>query len=100
MKKITALFSIAVALALCACVYHQPFEQGNIITRASVQSIHPGMTSQDVVAKLGSPVLKNVYDDNRMDYIYTSQPSRNTMVIKKLVVEFHNNRVTNLRTEL
>jgi len=44
--------------------------------------------------------LKNVYDDNRMDYIYTSQPSRNTMVIKKLVVEFHNNRVTNLRTEL
>lgn len=98
MKKL--LGALLIATAVCGCVYHQPFEQGNVLTTSKVQSIHPGMSSAQVVATLGSPVLKNVYANRRMTYVYTNQPSRNQMIVKKLEIHFKNDRVTNIRTDL
>lgn len=100
MKKLGFVLLLVVAVALCGCVYHQPFEQGNVITLSKAQSVQPGMNSADVITKLGSPVLKNVYADQRMTYVYTSQPSRNQTIVKKLEINFRNDRVTNVRTDL
>lgn len=98
--KTLRFFLLLITATLCGCVYHQPFEQGNILTTSKVQSIQPGMTSAEVIAKLGSPVLENMYKDNRMTYVYTSQPSRNQTIVKKLEIDFRNNHVTNIRTDL
>ncbi|PIZ03477.1 MAG: hypothetical protein COY58_09145 [Gammaproteobacteria bacterium CG_4_10_14_0_8_um_filter_38_16] len=100
MKKLLALCFIITATALSGCVYHNPFEQGNALTLSKVQSIHTGMTSAQVVGKLGSPVLKNIYADQRMSYVYTQQPTRSKTIVKKLVVQFRHDRVVNIRTEL
>ena len=99
MKKIASILLISTAL-LSGCVYHQSFEQGNIITPAKVQNLHRGLTAQQVEAELGSPILKNVFAEQRMTYIYTQQPTRNTMIVRRLVIDFQNNRVTNIRTDL
>ena len=99
MKKMK-LALIALTVLLAGCVYHPTIEQGNILTPANARAIHPGMTSQAVVAKLGSPVLQNAYADGRMVYIYTSQASGKKMVVKQLEIDFQNNRVVNVRTEL
>lgn len=99
MKKMifTLLFSF---FFLSGCIYHHPFEQGNVLTPAKAQSIQRGMTAQAVEAKLGSPVLKNIYVNNRMTYVYTQNPARNVMIVRRLVIEFRNDRVTNIRTDL
>ena len=89
-----------VFFSLSGCVYHQAFEQGNVLTTAKVQTIHRGMSAQEVEAKLGSPVLKNLYVDNRMTYVYTQNPKRNEMTVRRLVIDFDNNKVTNIRTDL
>lgn len=99
MKKIASVLLISTAL-LSGCVYHQAFEQGNIITPAKVQAIHRGMTAQQVEAQLGSPVLKNIYTEQRMTYIYTQQPTRNTMIVRRLIIDFQHDHVTNIRTDL
>lgn len=57
---------LLITAALCGCVYHQPIQQGNIFTATKMETIHNGMSSADVIAKLGSPVLENMYADNRM----------------------------------
>ena len=100
MKKLVALFCAAGILCLTSCVYRPAFEQGNILTPAKVQSITPGMTSAQVTAKLGSPVLENMYSDNRMTYVYTSSPSHSKIVVKKVMIEFKNDHVVNIRTAL
>ncbi|EKD76929.1 MAG: Outer membrane lipoprotein [uncultured bacterium] len=93
-------FLLLITTVLCGCAYHHPFEQGNIITLSKAQSIHPGMSSSAVISQLGSPVLENVYRDQRMTYVYTSQPSRNKTIVKKLEIDFQNDHVTNIRTAL
>lgn len=100
MKKLLSVLLCATTVTLCSCVYHQPIEQGNIITPAKIQRIQVGMTSAQVTAALGTPVLQNVYKDGRMHYVYTSSPTRHKIIIKKLVIDFRNDRVTNIRTDL
>ncbi len=98
--KFLRFFLLFVTATLCGCVYHQPFQQGNILSPAKTQSIHRGMTSEEVVATLGSPVLRNIYTDNRMTYVYTDQPTRNHTDITRFIVQFHNDRVVDIKTDL
>lgn len=100
MKKLFISAALATTISLCGCVYHPPIYQGNVLTPAKMQSIQLGMTSAQVIQKLGSPVLKNVYSQNHMSYIYTSQPTKEKMVIKKLEIDFKNDHVSNVRTWL
>lgn len=96
--KSLRIFLLLITATLCGCVYHQPFEQGNILTPAKTQAIHRGMSSAQVTATLGSPVLKNMYADQRMTYVYTSQPTRNRTEVTRFIVQFQNDRVTNFRS--
>ena len=100
MKNTVVLTLFFAFFFLSGCVYHQAFEQGNVLTTTKLQAIHRGMSAQAVEAKLGSPVLKNVYVDNRMTYVYTQNPKRNMMIVRRLVIDFDNNKVTNIRTDL
>lgn len=90
------LFLLLCTALLCGCVYHQQFQQGNILTPAKMESIHRGMTSEQVTAKLGSPVLENIYSDNRMNYVYTQQPTRNQTIVKRMIIQFQNDRVVSI----
>src|SRR5436853_347426 len=94
------IFLLLMTSILCGCVYHYPFKQGNILTLEKVQKVHMGMSSTQVETVLGSPVLKNVYAGNRMNYVYTTHQARKKMVVKKLVIDFQNDRVVNIRTDL
>lgn len=95
--KITKYLVLATAALLTGCVYHPPFEQGNILTPAKMNAIHNGMTSAEVTATLGSPVLKNAYHDNRMSYVYTNQPSRSRIAITRFIVDFQNDHVVDIK---
>ena len=61
----------ACALALvAACVYRINIQQGNYLDQAAVNQIKPGMTRSQVRYLLGTPLVANVFDDSRWDYIY------------------------------
>lgn len=97
MKKYIWIF---VSIFLCGCVYHPPVFQGNVLTPEKVQKIHNGMTVDEVTSTLGSPVMKSIYNTNQVTYIYTSQKAGKKIEIKKLEIDFTNNRVSNVRTSL
>ena len=46
-------------------------QQGNIITQAMVDQLAPGVTREQVAYIMGEPVLRNTFDDDRWDYVYT-----------------------------
>ena len=70
----------AIVLTLGACslpkfqwprVHKITVQQGNVITQQMVDRLEPGMTRAQVAYVMGEPVLKNPFNKDRWDYIYT-----------------------------
>lgn len=76
---IRPIAALAVALAfatiLSSCalprVYKVTVQQGNVITQKMVDRLQPGMTQEQVAYVMGEPVIKNPFDHDRWDYVYT-----------------------------
>ena len=100
-NKIKLALCLTSFLLLAGCettpypfLYKQPITQGNIISNAQIQQLKLGMTKDQVVQLLGSPVLSNAMTDNRWDYIYTQRlRNGNTLVKQHLIVCFANNEL-------
>ena len=77
MTRPIAALAVVLALAanLTACalprVYKVTVQQGNVITQQMVDSLRPGMTPEQVAYVMGEPVIKNPFDQDRWDYVYT-----------------------------
>jgi len=80
--------------AASSCVYRPTVQQGNILTEKETRSIHVGMTRNEVISRLGQPVLKNIYYNDRLYYVYTVQPNRKSMKKRQLDIWFKSGRVT------
>ena len=64
---------MAATLTSCALprVYKVTVQQGNVITQQMVDDLKPGMTREQVAYVMGEPVIKNPFDQDRWDYVYT-----------------------------
>ncbi len=52
-------------------VHRVTVQQGNVITQDMIDSLKPGMTRAQVAFIMGEPVVRNTFDRDRWDYIYT-----------------------------
>lgn len=52
-------------------LYKITVQQGNVITQEMVDQLKPGMTRSQVAFIMGEPILRNTFNENRWDYIYT-----------------------------
>lgn len=102
MKQLFAalIFSIAGCLALTGCAYKIDVQQGNIITNKDVKAIHRGMSINHVKDMLGTPLLVNIYKDNRIVYVYTMKRGHRAMTRRNLTIHFIDGKVTYIRTQL
>jgi len=71
--KILALALLACSLSGCALfhVYRPVISQGNIICNDAVQQLRPGMTADQVLYLMGTPILTNTFEPTRWDYVYS-----------------------------
>ena len=57
------------------------------------------MTPNQVTSILGTPVLKNVYYNNHLVYVYTFKPSHSKMTAKHLIITFVRNQVADIESD-
>ncbi len=80
MRVIAALL----LLSLVGCSFHMPriglprvhritIQQGNVITQSMIDKLKPGMTKRQVTFIMGESVLKNSFNPDRWDYVYSVQ---------------------------
>ena len=91
MKKILSV--IAITIMLSGCIHKMNIEQGNVITPEMVSQLHTGMTEEQVKNIMGTPMLLNTFDDNRIDYVYTYKPAYGKLVEKNITLTFRNHRL-------
>lgn len=89
--------TLAVSLAGCHLVYTPDVQQGNILTKESVDQLKPGMTKRQVLVLLGTPSVSNPFDHDRWDYVSTQQHRGGPIKIRTFTLTFNND--TLVRTE-
>ena len=73
-------FAITILFLIAGC-HHISFprvanvavQQGNVITQEMVDRLKPGMTRRQVAYVMGEPVLRDPFNSDRWDYVYSVQ---------------------------
>jgi outer membrane protein assembly factor BamE len=69
-------------------VYRMPVQQGNIVTEEMIDAVQPGMTKRQVRYVLGTPLLLDMFHQDRWDYTYTIKRGDNPMQVRRLTLWF------------
>lgn len=73
-RAIILTFLLGIA-TLGGCVFpgvHKlNIQQGNIVTAEMLEQLKPGMTTRQVEFVMGTPVLRNPFQSQRWDYLYS-----------------------------
>ncbi|WP_369163008.1 outer membrane protein assembly factor BamE [Candidatus Thiodiazotropha sp. LNASS1] len=101
MKKILIIiFSLLPMLTGCSSwedfsLVHSPdIEQGNIVTPEMVALLEPGMSKRQVRYALGTPMLIDVFHQQRWDYLFTVKRRNEPMEIKHYSLYFEGDRLS------
>ena len=68
--RLLAFALLAVCIGLTGCVYRMDIQQGNYLDGKTVSQLKVGMTRSQVRYLLGTPMVEDVFNNNRWDYIY------------------------------
>ena len=88
-------FVITFALLLGACshykfpwVYRIDVEQGNVLDDKKVAELKVGMTQKQVTFLLGTPIVRDTFNQNRWDYYYSMRKGDGTFDRQRITLTF------------
>ena len=101
LNKIMLISLMTTCIAGCADfpfpgLYKMDVQQGNVISVDLVDQIHAGMSKDQVLAIMGSPVLTDVFNARQFDYVYTHEHRDYPISEQRVVIQFSDDRVTAL----
>jgi outer membrane protein assembly factor BamE len=80
---------------------HVPdIEQGNIVTPEMVALLEPGMSKRQVRFALGSPMLVDVFHDQRWDYLLSIKRRNEPLEIKQFSVYFEGDTLSRFEGDI
>jgi outer membrane protein assembly factor BamE len=92
---LVALATLLGAAMLGGCVYRMDVQQGNYLEGKTVDQLQVGMTRTQVRYLLGTPLVPDVFDKDRWDYLYYFRHGRNRAAEpRRVVVYFKDDKVT------
>jgi outer membrane protein assembly factor BamE len=82
-------------------VHTMEVQQGNYLTQEMVSKLQPGMTRDQVRFVLGTPLLVDIFRDNRWDYVYRRRRADSREVEeRRLSVFFDNDRLVRIEGDV
>ena len=82
-----ALVITSLIFGLNACVrpYQPDIQQGNILNNSNLKQIRYGMSKQEVLYILGTPMVIDPFNESRWDYFYSNTNQRKKETSKRLI---------------
>ena len=99
MRKALVLLLLAALVSGCNFIYRQPVFQGNLLEKANVDQLKPGMSQTQVAALLGTPPVADPFHQERWDYVATERRDRGATQIKNLTVWFDGQTLSKMEGE-
>ena len=85
-KKIIFILAVC-TFSLTACIrpFQPAIQQGNIINNSSLQEIRAGMSKQEVLFILGTPMVTDPFNAHRWDYFYSKKDRNKNETTTRIV---------------
>ncbi len=94
--RILLLLTLAFTLGNCSS-YKLEIQQGNAVPPEAIAKLKPGMSKAEVIALLGTPLLRDSFQANRWDYVFYLRQAGKEKERKDLVLFFDNNKLTQIK---
>lgn len=96
-----AILGLALLTFGCSKItYRLDVQQGNVITQEMVDKLEPGMDKPKVEFILGTPLVTDVFNRDRWDYVYTFKPGGGEMTERRLILFFENERLVRIEGDI
>lgn len=87
-RFIPALIFIALISTGCNLIYKQNIQQGNAIEQDDLDELYVGMNQRQVLFVLGTPSVKDPFNQNRWDYVQTFSRRGGEAVMRTVTLRF------------
>lgn len=92
MKSLVAVLLLALGVSACSTVkkvvYRIDVPQGNYLEQEKIDQLEIGMNQEQVLYLLGTPVLKDVFANQRWSYVFIQREGHNDPIQHTLFVYF------------
>ena len=92
MKSLLAIAFVAMGITACSTVnkvvYRIDVPQGNYLEQDKIDQLKVGMNQEQVQYLLGTPLLRDVFAQNRWDYVFIKREGYNDPIRRTLLVYF------------
>lgn len=68
--------------------YRMEIQQGNYLTQEVVSQLKPGMTKDQVRFVLGTPLINDIFHEDRWDYVFRRQLNRRSPLEERRMTVF------------
>ena len=84
------LLALPVFLAACGALnpYRMEIQQGNYVTQEMVAQLRPGLTRDQVRFVMGTPLLSDIFHEERWDYVFVRQRANSQDVEQRRIAVF------------
>ena len=102
MKKVLIIITCFATLGLVACsqrfhlVHKIDVQQGNVVTQEMVDQLKPGMNRNQVQFIMESPLVIDVFHQDRWDYIYYFKPGYGEPTEERVSLFFEDDSLTRI----
>ncbi|MET0025063.1 MAG: outer membrane protein assembly factor BamE [Sedimenticola sp.] len=88
------------ALDKMPLIYRMDIQQGNVISQETLNKLQPGMSKSQVRYLMGTPMLIDVFHQDRWDYIYRMQKGKDEPTQERVSLFFKEGRLTRIEGDL
>lgn len=103
MKKLLIIITCFASQCLTGCsitewgvVHKIDVQQGNVITQETINQLEPGMSRRQVQFVAGSPMVADVFHQDRWDYIYYMTPGQGDITQEHVSLYFENDALVRI----
>ena len=80
--------------------YRIDIQQGNLVTQDMVEKLKPGMSRSQVRFALGTPLVTDVFHDDRWDYIYRYEKGGKLVENRRIVAVFDGDKLVRIEGDV
>ena len=101
-RRYRKLLSVALlALGSSACIYRIDIQQGNLLEESAIEQAAVGMTKNQIVFLLGTPMVTDTFHEDRWDYTYYLRRGRSREIERRwLIVYFDGDVVSRIEKDV
>lgn len=80
--------------------YRMDVRQGNYVSQEMVSQLAPGMTRDRVKLIMGSPLLVDIFHQDRWDYLYLFAPGRGERQVRRVALIFEQDKLVRVEGDV